>query len=140
MRGFSLAMRRFCDKQRRMMQTIRWSVFRRGDAVAVIPQTPLLVRLRQMTSDNFFGQEALRPLKSFMDFNFILGPTAVLASLYLGGVGSVLLGIGVVSLAVSSFYWFASHWLCQKWLMYQGFTEGAAIEAVDFDSARAIAE
>lgn len=113
-----------------------WSVFRNAGDVAVVPQMPLLVRLRQMVPDTFFEQDALKPLKSLLDTNFIIGPVCVLAALYVPNISVILFGVGIASLALSSLYWFASHWLCQAYLRYRGYEAGAVVEAPDLDSAR----
>lgn len=115
---------------------VRWSVFRNGDDFAVVPHMPLLVRLRQMIPDTFFGQEALRPLKSLLDTNFIIGPFCIIAALYVTRIGLILMTIGVASLFLSALYWFASHRLCAAYLRYRGYTEAAAVEAPDLDAAR----
>ncbi len=114
----------------------RWSVFRNAGDLAVVPQTPLLVRLRQMIPDTFFGQDALKPLKSLMDTNFIIGPVCVLAALYLPTISVVLFAVGIASLAFSSLYWFASHWLCVSYLRYRGYEQAAVVEAPDLEAAR----
>lgn len=116
-----------------------WSVFRAGEHLAVVPQTPLLIRLRQMTSDAFFAQEALKPLKSFMDINFVLGPTAILAALYLPSVSGILVVVGLLALTLSALYWFASHWLCATWLRRRGFRRQGTVSAPDVEGARALA-
>ena len=115
---------------------IRWSVFRSAGDFAVVPQMPLLVRLRQMVPDTFFEQDALKPLKSLMDTNFIIGPVCILAAIYLPQISVLLFGIGIASLALSSLYWFASHWLCATYLRYLGYNEQQAIEAPDLEAAR----
>jgi len=114
-----------------------WTVFRNADDFAVVPQMPLLVRLRQMVPDTFFAQDALKPLKSLMDTNFIIGPVCVLAALYLPKVSVILFAVGIASLAFSSLYWFASHWLCKTYLLYRGYEAGQPVEAPDLDTARA---
>jgi len=114
----------------------RWSVFRSADELAVVPQMPLLVRLRQMIPDTFFGQTALKPLKSLLDTNFIIGPFCIIAALYLPKISAILVIIGVLSLALSSLYWFASHWICATYLRYRGYTQGPVVEAPDLDAAR----
>ena len=122
-----------------MEQTIQWSVFRGEGALAVVPRSRLLIRLRQMVPDTFFGQEALKPLKSLMDTNFIIGPSAIIAALYLPSISLILVIIGVLSLALSSLYWFTPHWLCTRYLRYRGFAESAPVEASDFEAARTAA-
>ena len=97
---------------------------------------PLLVRLRQMIPDTFFEQDALKPLKSLLDTNFIIGPVCILAALYVPTIGLILFAIGIASLALSSLYWFASHWLCKTYLLYRGYASGPVVEAPDLDSAR----
>lgn len=114
----------------------RWSVFRNASELAVIPQMPLLVRLRQMIPDTFFDQPALKPLKSLLETNFIIGPVCIIAALYLPRISAILVVIGILSLALSSLYWFASHWICTLYLRYRGYTEGAVVEAPDLDAAR----
>ncbi len=117
---------------------IEWSVFQdAGERVAVVPRRPLLIRLRQFTSDAFFSQEALKPLKSLMDTNFIIGPVCILSALYLPFGGGILLVVGVLSLVLSSLYWFASHWLCSTYLRYRGFVQGAPVTGPDVEAARA---
>ena len=81
-----------------MNQMIQWSVFRGQGDVAVVPQSPLLIRLRQMTPDTFFSQDMLKPLKSLLDTNFIIGPTCILAALYLPRISLILVIIGLLSL------------------------------------------
>jgi len=122
-----------------MNQMVKWSVFRGQGDVAVVPQMPLLIRLRQMTPDTFFTQDMLKPLKSLLDTNFIIGPTCILAALYLPRISLILVIIGVLSLTLSAFYWFASHWLCRTYLRYRGYAEADPIEAADFETARAAA-
>lgn len=122
-----------------MNQMIQWSVFRGEGEVAVVPQTLLLVRLRQMTPDTFFDQIALKPLKSLMETNFIIGPTCIIAALYLSRISLILVIIGILSLTLSSLYWFATHWLCRTYLRYRGYTEGEPVKALDLEAARAIA-
>lgn len=122
-----------------MNQMIKWSVFREQGDVTVVPQTLLLVRLRQMTPDTFFDQPGLKPLKSLMETNFIIGPTCIIAALYLPRVSLIFVIIGVLSLTLSSLYWFATHWLCRTYLRYRGYSEGAPVEALDLEAARAIA-
>jgi hypothetical protein len=116
---------------------LQWSVFRAGEQVAVVPRAPLLIRLRQFTSDAFFAQEALKPLKSLMDTNFVIGPVCILSALYLPFGGTVLIIVGILSLCLSALYWFTSHWLCSTYLRYRGFTEGEPVTAPDLDAARA---
>lgn len=123
-----------------MNQMIQWSVFRGEGMLAVVPQTPLLIRLRQMTPDTFFTQDALKPLKSLLDTNFIIGPVCILAALYLPQVSVLLFAIGIASLALSSLYWFASHWLCTRYLRYRGYEGGPSVEAPDFEAAREAAK
>lgn len=134
--GFSLALHSFCGKYRPMNQMIRWSVFRGDAGVTVVPQMPLLVRLRQMTPDTFFAQDALQPLKSMMEMNFILGPSCIIAALYLPSVSLILVVIGILSLALSSLYWFASHWLCSTYLRQKGYSVQPPVDALDLEAAR----
>lgn len=79
------------------------------------------------------------PLKSLLDTNFIIGPTCILVALYVSNFGIVLMAIGVLSLALSSLYWFASHWLCVRYLKYRGYAQAGVVEAPDLESARAAA-
>lgn len=113
----------------------RWSVFEGEGMIAVIPQAPLLIRLRQMMPDTHYSQPALRPLKRFMDLNFFVGPGAIFAALYLPQGGGFLVMLGIASLAVASLYWFASHWLCERYLRYRGYEPKSPVEAEDFETA-----
>lgn len=118
---------------------MEWSVFRSGEMLAVVPRAPLLIRLRQLTSDAFFAQPALKPLKSLMDLNFMIGPVCILSALYLPVGGMILIIVGILSLCLSALYWFTSHWLCSTYLRYRGFTQGEPVKAPDLDAARAAA-
>jgi hypothetical protein len=131
-----------------------WSVFRYGAEAVVVPRAPLLIRLRKVIGEEYFGQAALAPLKRFMNAIFIAGPLCVLLSLYLpwgeswtvwpfGFVlslppgGGWLVWLGITCLAIASLYWFAPHMLCRLYLRRKGYRVTGTVEANDFETARA---
>jgi hypothetical protein len=135
--------------------TPEWSVFRKGEAVAVVPRAALLIRLRRVIGEEYFGQASLAPLKRFMNAIFIAGPLCVLLSLYLPwgealhlplfgetslslpDGGGLIVWLGILSLAVASLYWFAPHLMCRLYLTRKGFEMTGAVEAADFAAAQA---
>lgn len=119
------------------MMTTSWTLYANGTERVAVPRTPLLVRLRQMTSDAFYDQPALKPLKRFMEACFITGPLAVLVSLYLPRFGGAVFAIGAAALLVSAFYWFGAHWLCGLYLRRRGYAPLDVVEADSVDAALA---
>ncbi len=117
--------------------TPEWTVFRKGDAIAVVPGAPLLIRLRRVIGEEYFGQAPLAPLKKFMDGIFIAGPLCIIAALYLPTGGGFLVWFGILCLAVASLYWFAPHFLCRLYLTRRGYAVTDVVEAPDYESALA---
>jgi len=118
-----------------------WSVFRRpGETrgeIVVVPRAPLLIRLRKVIGEEYFGQAPLMPLKRFMDAIFIAGPSCIVVALYLPSGGGLLVWLGIICLAIASLYWFAPHFLCRLYLTRRGFEVAESVVAADFDTARA---
>ena len=115
--------------------TPEWSVFRKDGAVAVVPRAPLLIRLRRVIGEEYFGQASLAPLKRFMDGIFIAGPLCIIAALYLPSGGGFLVWFGILCLAIASLYWFAPHFLCRLYLTRRGYALTGSVKAADFESA-----
>jgi len=114
-----------------------WSVFRKGAEAVAVPRAPLLIRLRKVIGDEYFGQAALIPLKRFMDGVFVAGPLCIIAALYLPTGGGFLVWFGILCLAVASLYWFAPHFLCRLYLTRRGFAVAGTVAAPDYESALA---
>ncbi len=125
---------------RRPSLTPEWSVFRKDAQMVVVPGAPLLIRLRKIIGEEYFGQPALAPLKRFMDAIFIAGPLCIIVALYFPTGGGLLVWLGITCLAVASLYWFAPHFLCRHYLSRRGFVSGGSVVAGDFETALAKAE
>ena len=117
--------------------TPEWSLFRRGEETVAVPRAPLLIRLRRVVGDEYFGQAALAPLKRFMDAVFVAGPLCIVAALYLPRGGGWLVVLGIACLAIASLYWFAPHFLCRLYLARRGYAVAETVEAADYRSALA---
>ena len=115
--------------------TPAWTLFSNGSETVAVPQTPLLIRLRRMVSDEFFGQDALLPLKRFMDVVFFAGPGLIMLALYMPQGGGLLVWAGIACLAIASVYWFAPHWMCRIYLARRGFSPGGTVQAPDLAAA-----
>ena len=122
---------------RRPSLTPEWSLFRRGDETVAVPRAPLLIRLRRVIGDEYFGQPALGPLKRFMDAVFFAGPLCIIAALYMPTGGGFLVILGILCLAIASLYWFAPHFLCRLYLTRRGYMAVETVEAADYESALA---
>jgi len=118
--------------------TPEWSLFRHagGDTVAV-PRAPLLIRLRRMIGEEYFGQPALAPLKRFMDAVFVAGPVCILVAYYMDAWSGAMTWLGILCLAIASLYWFAPHVLCRLYLGRRGYAVAGTVEATDHEAALA---
>lgn len=114
-----------------------WTLFSDGTETVAVPMTPLMVRLRKMVSDDFFAQDALLPLKRFMDVVFFAGPGLIMIALYLPSGGGLLVWLGIICLAIAAIYWFAPHWMCRHFLARRGFSVAGQVEAPDLAAALA---
>lgn len=114
-----------------------WSLFRKGGEVVAVPRAPLLIRLRRVIGEEYFGQGPLAPLKRFMDAIFIAGPVCILIPLYMEEGGGVLIWLGIACLAIASLYWFAPHVLCRLYLTRRGYMVTKVVAASDHEAALA---
>ncbi len=112
-----------------------WSIFAKGADRVAVPRAPILIRLRKIIGDEYFGQPALAPLKRFMDAIFIAGPLCIIAALYMTTWGGVMVWLGILCLAIASLYWFAPHFLCRLYLNRRGYAVTGVVDAADYESA-----
>lgn len=134
--------------------TPEWSVFRKGGDTVVVPRAPLLIRLRRVIGEEYFGQPGLAPLKRFMNAVFVAGPLCVMlalylpwgetwqvwpipATFYLPPGGGWLVWLGILCLAVASLYWFAPHFLSRLYLTRRNYVLTETVTAGDFEAALA---